>query len=104
MSPTVQVNSRGQVTLPAELRHRLGLEPGSRLEVQPTKAGLLLKLKKENYHRDIEELRKLFANLNISGKDYELIRKWRAQDEERIAELERILDQSTTQPNPKIGR
>ena len=92
MTHSLRVNSRGQVTLPAKIRRRLGLEPGSRLEVEPTKAGLLLKLKKENYHRDIEELRDLFANLNISSKDYDIIRKWRDEDEKDLEELEKIYE------------
>lgn len=36
------VSSKGQVTIPAELIRRLGIEPGSRLLVVPVEGGILL--------------------------------------------------------------
>jgi AbrB family looped-hinge helix DNA binding protein len=40
--PTVTVSSKGQVVLPAELRNRLGLAAGARLEISEEADGLRL--------------------------------------------------------------
>lgn len=36
---TAKVTSKGQVTLPAEMRRKLGLRPGDYLEIRETPAG-----------------------------------------------------------------
>jgi AbrB family looped-hinge helix DNA binding protein len=40
---TVTLSSKGQIALPVELRNRLGLATGSRLEITEEAGGLLLK-------------------------------------------------------------
>lgn len=37
--PTAKVISKGQITLPIEVRTKLGLRPGSRLSFVPTPTG-----------------------------------------------------------------
>lgn len=32
--PTIRLSDKGQVTLPAEMRRKLGLKPGSRMDVE----------------------------------------------------------------------
>ena len=43
MIATVQVNERGGLTLPKELRRTLGLEKGGVIMVEPAEGGLLLR-------------------------------------------------------------
>jgi len=42
--PTVTVSSKGQIVLPAELRNRLGLAAGARLEIWEDADGLRLRV------------------------------------------------------------
>jgi len=44
MRSVVKVTRRGQTTIPAELRKRFGIKEGDELAVEPTEAGLLLKV------------------------------------------------------------
>lgn len=43
MKATLTITSRGVVTLPAKLRHALGIEPDSQLIAETTPDGLLLR-------------------------------------------------------------
>ena len=43
MQATVTINSRGVVTLPAKLRHAMGLKPDDQLIAETTPQGLLLR-------------------------------------------------------------
>ncbi len=43
-SPQVRVKRKGQVTIPSELRVRLGIEEGTLLEVQEQRGVIVLKL------------------------------------------------------------
>ena len=43
MKATVEINSRGTITLPAKLRKALGLSPNDILIAETTEEGLLLK-------------------------------------------------------------
>ncbi len=80
MTHTVQVNSRGQVTLPAELRRRLGLEPGVRLQIHEVEKKVILELEEEQMQPESSQILELFGQLNLNREDWELVRKWRAED------------------------
>ena len=43
MQATLTINSRGVVTLPAKLRHAMGLKPDDQLIAETTPQGLLLR-------------------------------------------------------------
>lgn len=43
MSITLRVDERGGIALPADLRKRLGVEPGAVLQAEETPSGLLLR-------------------------------------------------------------
>jgi antitoxin PrlF len=43
MSETVFVSGRGQITIPAEMRKRLGVQPGGTMTIEETAGGLLLR-------------------------------------------------------------
>ena len=43
MAETVVVSGRGQITIPADMRKRLGIESGGTMTIEETSGGLLLK-------------------------------------------------------------
>lgn len=43
MAETVVVSGRGQITVPAHMRNRLGIEPGGTMTIEETSEGLLLR-------------------------------------------------------------
>lgn len=49
------VSSKGQVTIPAELIRRLGIEPGSRLLVVPVEGGILLLRRPESLAEELAD-------------------------------------------------
>lgn len=49
---TVTVSDKGQVVIPAEIRRKLGIKPGSRLDIYPEGQGFRVEL-----HRQIEPTR-----------------------------------------------
>lgn len=53
---SVLVSAKGQVVLPAELRRRLGLNPGARLEVTEEADGLRLRVQRAVPAAAVEEL------------------------------------------------
>ncbi|MCF8206865.1 MAG: AbrB/MazE/SpoVT family DNA-binding domain-containing protein [Methylotenera sp.] len=53
---SVLVSAKGQVVLPAELRRRLGLNPGARLEVTEESDGLRLRVQRPVPSADVESL------------------------------------------------
>ncbi|HEY9109420.1 MAG TPA: AbrB/MazE/SpoVT family DNA-binding domain-containing protein [Roseateles sp.] len=53
---SVLVSAKGQVVLPAELRRRLGLNPGARLEVSEEPDGLRLRVQRAVPAAAVEEL------------------------------------------------
>ncbi|MBI3200201.1 MAG: AbrB/MazE/SpoVT family DNA-binding domain-containing protein [Myxococcales bacterium] len=53
---TVTVSSKGQVVLPAKLRHRLGLEVGARLDVVEEPDGVRLKVVRPVRRADVTQL------------------------------------------------
>jgi len=40
---TANVSDKGQITIPARLRKRLGIKPGARVEIEDREDGLLIK-------------------------------------------------------------
>lgn len=53
---SVLVSAKGQVVLPADLRRRLGLNPGARLEVTEEPDGLRLRVQRAVPSTAVEEL------------------------------------------------
>jgi antitoxin PrlF len=53
---SVLVSAKGQVVLPAELRRRLGLNPGARLEVSEEPDGLRLRVQRAVPQADVAAL------------------------------------------------
>ena len=53
---SVLVSAKGQVVLPAELRKRLGLNPGARLEVIEEADGLRLRVQRAVRSADVAQL------------------------------------------------
>ena len=53
---SVLVSAKGQVVLPADLRRRLGLNPGARLEVTEDPDGLRLRVQRAVPAAAVEEL------------------------------------------------
>lgn len=53
---SVLVSAKGQVVLPADLRRRLGLNPGARLEITEEPDGLRLRLQRTVSTASVEEL------------------------------------------------
>lgn len=53
---SVLVSAKGQVVLPADLRRRLGLNPGARLEVTEEPDGLRLRVQRAVPAAAVEEL------------------------------------------------
>lgn len=43
MAETVWASGRGQITIPADIRKRLGIEPGGTMTIEETSEGLTLK-------------------------------------------------------------
>jgi len=53
---SVLVSAKGQVVLPADLRRRLGLNPGARLEVTEEPDGLRLRVQRSVPTTEVSEL------------------------------------------------
>ena len=53
---SVLVSAKGQVVLPADLRRRLGLNPGARLEITEEPDGLRLRLQRSVSAAPVDEL------------------------------------------------
>jgi AbrB family looped-hinge helix DNA binding protein len=53
---SVLVSAKGQVVLPADLRRRLGLNPGARLEVTEEPDGLRLRVQRAVPTAEVSEL------------------------------------------------
>ncbi|MGH2746594.1 MAG: AbrB/MazE/SpoVT family DNA-binding domain-containing protein [Actinomycetota bacterium] len=47
------VSSKGQITIPAELIRRLGIEPGAKLMVVPVEGGIMLLRRPESLADDL---------------------------------------------------
>ncbi|MHB1325842.1 MAG: AbrB/MazE/SpoVT family DNA-binding domain-containing protein [Thermoleophilia bacterium] len=75
---TLPIRNKGQITLPAKLRRKLGLEEGDFVEIEETPEGILLKPRKlidadQSYFWN-EEWQKgeLAADRDIEGGRYEV--------------------------------
>lgn len=53
---TLLVSSKGQIVLPADIRRRLGLGPGTKLELVEEQGGLKLRVLKANPSTDLTAL------------------------------------------------
>lgn len=53
---TLLVSSKGQIVLPAELRRRLGMGPGARIEVHEEQDGLKLRVVRAVAAADVNDL------------------------------------------------
>ncbi len=56
--PSVRVSTKGQIVLPAGMRHRLGMEPGTVVEVVDAGSHLVIVARAED---PIREFRGMFA-------------------------------------------
>ena len=51
--PTVRIDERGRITIPSEIRRRLGIRPGTELVVEVAGDGIVLKPIKRLRARDL---------------------------------------------------
>lgn len=74
----IPIRSKGQITLPARLRNRLGLEEGDFVEVEETPEGILLKPRKlidasqSYFWTETWQKGELAADRDIEGGRYEV--------------------------------
>ncbi len=69
-----KVTSKGQVTIPAELRKKIGIEPGSYIEIKETEAGYVI-----NKHIETECLKKYIGILEKEGRSDKIIEELRGE-------------------------
>jgi AbrB family looped-hinge helix DNA binding protein len=53
MSGTAVVEGKGRVVIPAEVRRRLGIKPGTELEVDVRDGGILMRPRRKDSARDL---------------------------------------------------
>jgi antitoxin PrlF len=84
MSETVVVSGRGQITIPAEMRKRLGVQPGGIMTIEETAGGLLLRPS---------------VQMTVEFEIYsdEDIARWDEEDRFEEGELERLLKRFSLQ-------
>jgi len=78
--PTIRASTKGQVVIPVEVRRRLGIEPGTRLSVDETEGGVLLRVLPDD---PIEAARGHLAHLGPFTDDLVAERRREAEREER---------------------
>ena len=71
----VKVTSKGQITIPKQLREEMGINPGDHLEVKETQVGYVIK-KEVNK----EKLKKYVGVLNKNTNTNEIIEELRGND------------------------
>ena len=83
-STRVRVDAAGRVTLPAELRHKLGIEPGQELILAEDGQGVRL----QTFAQAVRAAQEAFAPYRIPGKSVvdELIRERRDEAKREYGE------------------
>lgn len=66
-SVRAKVTSKGQITVPLEIRKSLGIKPGDHLRFEQNKSGI--SLKRDNEENVFEKWRGIGTGFQISGKD-----------------------------------
>lgn len=69
-----KVTSKGQVTLPIDLRKKIGIEPGNYIEIKETEAGYIIMKQVEG-----NRFKKYTGILNDNTTSDEVIRKLRGE-------------------------
>ena len=77
--PIVTASTKGQIVIPAELRRRHGIEPGTRIRVEETEDGILLRPTEKN---PIDAAYGMLAHLGPLTAELEAERKWECEQEE----------------------
>ena len=72
----LQIDSKGQITLPKEVRKHMGLRKSSHLLLYPLNDALLVMKVNKNFHELVEKLNKTINNIKESEID-DLIQKVR---------------------------
>lgn len=86
MAETVVVSGRGQITIPANMRKRLGIESGGTMTIEETSEGLLLKPT-------------LQITIEVEAYSNEDIARW--DEEDRLTGQERAALAKLLQVQPK---
>lgn len=83
-STRVRVDTAGRVTLPAELRHKLGIEPGQELILAEDNQGIRL----QTFDQAVRTAQEAFAPYRIPGQSVvdELIRERREEAKREYGE------------------
>jgi AbrB family looped-hinge helix DNA binding protein len=83
-STRVRVDTAGRVTLPAELRHKLGIEPGQELILAEDGQGIHL----QTFAQAVQAAQEAFAPYRIPGQSVvdELIRERREEAQREAGE------------------
>ena len=72
----LQIDSKGQITLPKEVRKRMGLRKGSHLLLYPLNNALFMMKVNKNFHELAKKLNKAINNIKESEIN-DLVRKVR---------------------------
>lgn len=88
MTETVVVSGRGQITIPADMRKRLGIEPGGTMTIEETPGGLLVKPA-------------LQITVDLDVYSDEEIARW--DEEDRLSGAERVALLALLQVQPRRG-
>lgn len=83
-----RISSKGQITLPAEARKKLGIKTGDVLKVRITEEGVVILSGKAGFKNDpvsafevLRETSGIWKDMEESGEDF--VRRLRAEDSER---------------------
>ena len=71
----IKVTSKGQVTIPKDVREKMGIKPGDYLEIKEAKEGYIIKKK-----IDKEKLEKYVGILNKESKSDQMVEELRGND------------------------
>lgn len=70
--PLVTISKGEQITIPANLREKFGFKSGSRIEVEETKSGVLLKPIGEDLEKLFEEAKHIKPKRHITAEEMDV--------------------------------